>query len=197
MIALDVRSMNQRYLNDAYDLVKLIVLRLLRRQRMIKGLVIAPCLTTPLRGRWYGHWLGPPAMHYRRSDWLRRPYRAYVDGLTERLAADWRKYDIFLDPNTGLGIRRGPRHVGYDDIVSLLSDGDRVVACYQHAWHDGKWAGFAQAENLRRDHGLVACAYSLRVVGIVFASRNKGRIDKLRDGLSRAIREGGLVGRVA
>ena len=90
-------------------------------------------------------------------------------------------FDLFLDPDTGLEPRRGcdECHVTLDDLCTLMHDStDRMLIVYQHS------QPYNMRKSVEEKISLVgqkwpACGYWAGAASMIFASRDKNRIEAL------------------
>jgi len=97
------------------------------------------------------------------------------------------KFDIFVDPDTGLEPARGcdDRHITFNDVDMLLRDAaDRMLMIYQHSQpYNMRDSVVNRMPAVRRR--WPACAYWAGAASMIFVSRDEDRIAEVRRNLSQ------------
>lgn len=175
--------MNRDHLGDAYDYWKRAMLDVLRGGG--RTLKIIPMFTDDpkwseqevstyefLLGASTHEVVSPVKFHRKKGS------RSYFDH-----AKKWRKYDLFLDPDTGIASNKSrhsskknrisTKHLKNSELKKLLNE-TNLVAVYQHAPRTGKGWLAEKLKDLRRNH-IKAVGYEAGQVGMIFATKSAKR----------------------
>lgn len=178
--------MNSKYLGDALDHWKGSLIEYLSDEALVNNLVVEPMITDLMP------WSTNDIETYRRLLRLKPSDQIYHDRST--FSGNRKEYfdelpdntDLFIDPDTGIATGRALRkHIKVSELNSLLGNLNRVVMVYQHSAKSFFLERICEISeilslNIRSVHCTV---YESGQVAMFFMSRNKGRIQKIRDNL--------------
>ena len=175
--------MNKNFLGDALDHWKGSLLGRLEQRGLGVDIHVVPMLT---RVGWNKQFLTLYAdLLHRRHDQVLLADEVFESRNRESYFAkvEWTG-DLFLDPDTGLGQRRGHQHVVAADLRQLLDGGDedRIIMVYQHAWRTSNPHGLIK--RIAREVEAHALSMVSSQVEMVVFCRDKAKTDRLLDALT-------------
>ena len=176
--------MNRKYLGDALDYWKGLMLNLLRSDGGLRSLKVEPMITSrdwgALEDQFYLSLLRLPE-----DSLLRHAQRLTVDRRAYFLEIE-HGGDIFLDPDTGIATSSASpicKYLKPKEVHHLLGNGpdDRVLVIYQHIGRNKRTHERLTdvVDCLRRDSPISARSYESATVAMLIISRNERRISQI------------------
>ncbi|MFI5332020.1 MAG: hypothetical protein ACHQ2F_13455 [Desulfobaccales bacterium] len=199
-------TLNSEYLGDALDHWKGSLISILVSKQLLRSIVVEPMITDPQP------WQPEDIQTYRRLLGLEEIFHAestFPGGRRKDYFNEVPKDDdIFLDPDTGIAMDRAiKKHIAVPELIKLLgeSDSDRVFMVYQHSGQrESKQEGqtnskfkrwlLAMKDKLTDKDKLPAnvdvhcTVYECKQVAMFFISRNRNRIDEIKDVLQECLK---------
>jgi len=183
--------MQSEYLGDALDFWKSNILQILQ-PHFAHGLRVVPMITDEPKWDDELHEAYSRILNVEEEDIFRGMNftRAQRDVYFESVMNAFPVQDLFLDPDTGIGLREIKpsiaklSHVRPEEITMLTKGNDRVVIVYQHAPRFKKWDESAAREYCSRIRSGYRAGYVTNQGAMLFFCSDKTRLMKLTNELA-------------